>query len=409
MAEWDTAYINNLPDSAFAVIEPGGTKDDQGKTVPRSLRKLPHHDSAGAVDKAHLANAMAREPQSDLTPAEHQKAHAHLMAHEKAMGMGEGANALPAAPEKRRPELPSIEVRNTSELWPDEDMQIRALDEGDGMTFEGYAAVFNRDSEPMATPFGSFVERIKPGAFKRSLKTDRNIRMFLNHNTDILLGSTPAKTLSLSEDDRGLKALARLPDTQAGRDLSTLIKRGDVTSMSFGFAVTAKGEKWNDDFSQRELTELKLYEVSPVTGWPAYSDTQAMVRSLAKIANEDMGDLDDAFRTLSTATEALSTEQYNLLLGVLNKRRGERGIVVPPSVAEWRRQIAPLVLPTDRSLDDLAAFLLADVSALQAAINKLANGEPLLQQEAELLEAAIEHLEPPDADEDDNSMMGMGD
>lgn len=399
MAEWDTAYINNLPDSAFAVIEPGGTKDDQGKTVPRSLRKLPHHDSAGAVDKAHLANAMAREPQSDLTPAEHQKAHAHLMAHEKAMGMGEGAQMKAA--------LPAIEIRNTAELWPDEDMQIRALEEGDGMTFEGYAAVFNRDSEPIQTPFGSFIERIKPGAFKRSLKTDRNIRMFLNHNTDILLGSTPAKTLALSEDDRGLKAQARLPDTQAGRDLSTLIKRGDVTSMSFGFAVTAKGERWSEDFSQRELTELKLYEVSPVTGWPAYADTQAMVRSLAKIANEDMGDLDDAFRALSGATEALSTDQYNLLLGVLNKRRGERGIVVPPSVAEWRRQIAPLVLPTDRSLDDLAAFLLADVSALQAAINKLANGEPLLQQEAELLEAAIEHLEPPDADEDD-SMMGMG-
>ncbi len=57
-----------------------------------------------------------------------------------------------------------------------------------------------------------------------------------------------------------------------------------------------------------------------------------------------------------------------------------------------------------RSVDDLAAFLLADRDALEAAINKLGNGEPLTTQEAELLEAAIEHLEPPDNDEDDMQM-----
>lgn len=91
MSEWDTAYINNLPDSAFAVILPGGEKDSEGKTVPRSLRKLPHHNAAGAVDRPHLANAMARESQSDMTPAQHATAHTHLVRHEEAMGMGQGA------------------------------------------------------------------------------------------------------------------------------------------------------------------------------------------------------------------------------------------------------------------------------------------------------------------------------
>ena len=53
---------NNLPDSDFAYIEPGGKKVD-GKTVPRSLRHFP------IPDAAHVRNALARLPQSSLSPA----------------------------------------------------------------------------------------------------------------------------------------------------------------------------------------------------------------------------------------------------------------------------------------------------------------------------------------------------
>ena len=51
------ASINDLPDSAFAYIEPGGKKVD-GKTEPRSLRHFPIHDAA------HVRNALARLQQS---------------------------------------------------------------------------------------------------------------------------------------------------------------------------------------------------------------------------------------------------------------------------------------------------------------------------------------------------------
>ena len=51
---------NNLPDSDFAYIEPGGKKDDEGKTVPRSLRHFP------IPDAAHVRNALARLSQSKL-------------------------------------------------------------------------------------------------------------------------------------------------------------------------------------------------------------------------------------------------------------------------------------------------------------------------------------------------------
>jgi phage I-like protein len=65
-AVWSTAYINDLPDSAFLYIEPGGRKDDTGRTVPRSLRHFPVRDANGRLDLPHLRNALARIPQSNL-------------------------------------------------------------------------------------------------------------------------------------------------------------------------------------------------------------------------------------------------------------------------------------------------------------------------------------------------------
>ena len=67
-AEWTTEYINNLNDSAFAYIEDGGKKDDQGKTVPRSLRHLPYKNADGEIDHDHLVNALARVKQSATMP-----------------------------------------------------------------------------------------------------------------------------------------------------------------------------------------------------------------------------------------------------------------------------------------------------------------------------------------------------
>jgi len=65
-AAWSRAFINDLPDSAFLNIEPGGEKDEDGKTVPRSLRHFPVRGDDGEVDLPHLRNAIARIPQSRI-------------------------------------------------------------------------------------------------------------------------------------------------------------------------------------------------------------------------------------------------------------------------------------------------------------------------------------------------------
>src|SRR5262249_44100320 len=61
-AQWSRAYINNLPDDAFLYIEPGGSHDADGKTVPRSLRHFPYRNHTGNLDAPHLQNAIDRIP-----------------------------------------------------------------------------------------------------------------------------------------------------------------------------------------------------------------------------------------------------------------------------------------------------------------------------------------------------------
>lgn len=65
-AKWSRSYINDLPDSAFLVIDSGGSKDGDGKTTPRSLRHFPVRDDSGKLDLPHLRNALSRIPQSKL-------------------------------------------------------------------------------------------------------------------------------------------------------------------------------------------------------------------------------------------------------------------------------------------------------------------------------------------------------
>ena len=208
------------------------------------------------------------------------------------------------------------------------DFELREGPTGDGMSFTGYAAVFNSDSEPLP-----FIERIMPGAFKKSLKGRNTIKMYMNHDSSMLLASTRSKTLRLEEDSRGLLVNADLPDTTVGRDLSVLMKRGDVDSMSFGFSVPSGGDKWSDDGMTRELRQVRLHEVSVVTGFPAYKATSATVRSLDILAERTGVDADKLAEaiTILEAGGTLSDESADLLSGAVSKLRAEPA-KVPSSV-----------------------------------------------------------------------------
>jgi HK97 family phage prohead protease len=208
------------------------------------------------------------------------------------------------------------------------EFELRAGPTGDGMSFSGYAAVFNSDSEPLP-----FIERIAPGAFRKSLKGRNTIKMYMNHDSSMLLASTRSRTLRLEEDSRGLLVNADLPDTTVGRDLSVLMQRGDVDSMSFGFSVPSGGDKWSDDGMTRELRQVRLHEVSVVTGFPAYKATSATVRSLDILAERTGVDADKLAEaiTILEAGGTLSDESADLLSGAVSKLRAEPA-KVPSSV-----------------------------------------------------------------------------
>lgn len=206
------------------------------------------------------------------------------------------------------------------------EFDIREMDTSkDKMTFRGYAAVFNSPSQPLP-----FTEYIREGAFKRSLKSRNEVKMFKNHNTDIVLGSTRAGTLRLMEDSTGLLAEADLPPTTDGKDLSILMQRGDVNSMSFGFSVPNRGDAWSEDGQTRELHQIRLHEVSIVTGFPAYEATTASVRSIDFLATRTAVDADalaDALTRLE-AGEELGADHADLISEVVTKLRADKPVAL---------------------------------------------------------------------------------
>lgn len=198
----------------------------------------------------------------------------------------------------------------------DVDFEIRA--DGDKMTFSGYAAVFNSDSQPLP-----FTERIAPGAFKRTLQARNDVKLLWNHDSGEVLASTRSGTMRLWEDTHGLRVEADLAPTTRGKDLSILMQRGDVNKMSFGFTV--QKDSWSADGQVRTLESVRLAEVSIVT-FPAYEASVAQVRSLDDVNVEK---LSDALLALETE-ESLSPDQAELLTNVIKQMsKGEEKVEAP--------------------------------------------------------------------------------
>ncbi len=89
-------------------------------------------------------------------------------------------------------------------------VEVRAM--GDTPMLSGYAAVFNTDT----VIAGMFRERIAPGAFTAAVRED-DVRALFNHDPNCVLGRTTAGTLSLSEDQTGLRYQIDPPDTQVAQ------------------------------------------------------------------------------------------------------------------------------------------------------------------------------------------------
>ena len=149
-------------------------------------------------------------------------------------------------------------------------IEIRAA-EDEGMTVEGYAAVFDS-----VTDLGWMKEVIDRKAFDGADMSD--IVMKYNHEDSVLpMARTRGGSLQFNIDDHGLLIRAKLPETTVNKDIFTLIKEGILSKMSFAFTV--KNEEYDYETDTRRILQFdKIFDVS-VVDVPAYEATEIYARS----------------------------------------------------------------------------------------------------------------------------------
>ena len=151
------------------------------------------------------------------------------------------------------------------------------------LTLDGYACVTE-------TPYviedwlGDYTEVVRSGAFGKTLAEQDDVRLLLNHQ-GLPLARTKSGTLRLVEDGTGLSVGADLePRSGMVNDVRLAMERGDLDEMSFAFQVTR--QEWSPDFTQRDIQEVKLFDVSVVT-YPANPATSAALRGLDAVDHID--------------------------------------------------------------------------------------------------------------------------
>lgn len=155
---------------------------------------------------------------------------------------------------------------------------------------------------------GYFEEVIDRGALDKTDLTD--VRFLVNHDiSKIPLArsrkNTVNSTMQLLPDNDGLAIRVKL-DTENNADAKALysaIERGDISGMSFMFAVdTEEWENLKSDYPTRHIKSIsKIVEVSAVT-FPAYKDTSIAVNARDKSA------LDNARLAVDTARKSVDTD-----------------------------------------------------------------------------------------------------
>lgn len=220
--------------------------------------------------------------------------------------------------------------------------EFRAEPSADGLTLEGYAAVFNTWTD-IVDRQGEYRERITPGAFKRSIGQRTPVLQF-DHGSHPLIGSIPlGRITSITEDDHGLKVRARLSDNWLVEPVRDAIRDGSVTGMSFRFRPVR--EEWNEDRSERTHHEVEVFEAGPVV-WPAYETTSVGVRSReTALALQDPEVRHEVAKllTLGTDLRSLAVESAPVV--------DHADLVEAPVIDDHAETTAP---PTEQRADELA-------------------------------------------------------
>ncbi|MGE0743132.1 MAG: HK97 family phage prohead protease [Hyphomonadaceae bacterium] len=152
------------------------------------------------------------------------------------------------------------------------ELEVRAK----GRTLEGYAAVFG-----VRAKIADFDEIISPGAFAATLADATDKLALVDHAPTQLLGRTRNRSLTLSEDSKGLHFRIQLPKTSLADDMLALAEAGSLGGASFGFRTIK--DAWAG--SLRTLHAVALREISVVSAWPAYPQTTVSARARGVVSD----------------------------------------------------------------------------------------------------------------------------
>ena len=196
----------------------------------------------------------------------------------------EAGASVPTPPRENivRAVMPGVEFRATDASAGDPPVDGRLG------TLTGHFAVFNEWTEINSIWEGHFLERIVPGAFKKTFREQRDgMRVLFQHGSDPVVGDKPLGPIEdLREDETGGYYEAALLDTSYNRDLLPGLQNG-LYGASFRFRVLREdideepkpSESNPRGLPERTIREAQVMEFGPVT-FPAYASATAGVRSI---------------------------------------------------------------------------------------------------------------------------------
>jgi hypothetical protein len=163
----------------------------------------------------------------------------------------------------------------------------------EGRQFTGTAVVFDKWTTIGDPAWGGFRERIMPGALSKTLR-ESDVVFLVGHDPNLPVSRMSAGTLRLEAQDDGLAVDSDL-DTRISyvNDLALNVQNRNVKGMSFGFWVPEGKEEWrrgDDGVDERTVYEIAMPEIT-ATAFPAYTATDAAVRSAVLAAKIHRGDL----------------------------------------------------------------------------------------------------------------------
>lgn len=195
----------------------------------------------------------------------------------------------------------------------------------DSVEIEGYVNAIERNSKPLMSRMGQFIERICKGAFKKALKRNDDVKILLNHDPERELGSTKKGNLQLEEDNIGLHARATITDP----DVVQKARNGDLVGWSFGFTDRDVENTIERGMPLRAVKDLNLEEVSILdrTKTPAYDGTLIMARDDDGELHFRGEDFIDEVSIRNETTEEVHNEEQNIVENKENSEDNSQPIV----------------------------------------------------------------------------------